>query len=176
MNFGAKSRTLERRPGLQTREFAHMMQHLRTVAVAVVSFGIGIAAARLPFTAHAAGAPLTPASIDLAAMTPDTMPTPSSVFPNLRSKTVVSADGMTAALQMGSAAKHYHANANEVQIFLQGTGTAWLGDRQVPVKPGTMLVIPMGTNHAGFVATSGNLVWVSLKTPPQDPADVHFVP
>lgn len=153
-----------------------MKQHLRTVLIAVVAFGIGLASARLPLIAHAAAAPLAPVAIDLSAMTPDTMPSPSSTFPNLHSKTVVVADGMTAAVQMGAAPKHYHADANEIQIFLEGTGTAWLGDHQVPVKPGTMLVIPKGTNHAAFVETSGHLKWISLKTPPQDPADVHFVP
>lgn len=153
-----------------------MKQQLRTVLIAVVAFGIGLASARLPLIAHAAAMPLAPAAIDLAAMTPNVMPSPSTTFPNLYSKTVVVTDGMTAALQTGGAPRHYHADANEVQIFLEGTGTAWLGDRQVPVKPGTMLIIPKGTNHAGFVETSGHLKWVSLKSPPQDPADVHFVP
>jgi mannose-6-phosphate isomerase-like protein (cupin superfamily) len=153
-----------------------MKQHLRTVVVAVAAFGIGLAAARLPLIAHAAAAPLTPVAIDLTALTSNAMPSPSATFPKLYSKTIVVADGMTAAWQMGDANKHYHAEANEVQIFLEGTGTAWLGDKQVPVKPGTLLVIPKGTNHAGFVASTGMLKWISLKTPPQDPTDVHFVP
>ena len=49
----------------------------------------------------------------------------------------------------------------------------WLGDHQVNLKPGMMVVIPQGTAHAGFTETDGHLKWVSLKTPPQDPADVH---
>ena len=105
--------------------------------------------------AHAAAAPLQAAAVDLLAITPDAMPTPTTTFPNLRSKTLVVADGMTAALQIGTAAKHYHADANEVQIVLAGTGTEWLGNQQVPLQPRMMIVIPSGTNHAGLVDTSG---------------------
>ncbi len=119
---------------------------------------------------------LQPAAIDLLAITTDAMPAPSATFPNLRSKTLVSTPGMALALQTGTAPKHYHADANEIQVVLDGTGTEWLGDKQVDLKPGTMIVIPMGTNHAGLVQTSASpLRFISIKTPPQAPADVHFV-
>jgi mannose-6-phosphate isomerase-like protein (cupin superfamily) len=153
-----------------------MMQHIRIAVVAMLAFAMGMAVSRLPMTARAAAAPLQPATIDLESITPDAMPTPSTTFPNLRSKTFVAADGMTAALQIGTVAKHYHSDANEVQIVLVGTGSEWLADHQVALKPGMMIVIPKGTNHGGTVATSGQLTLVSIKTPPQDPADVHFVP
>jgi mannose-6-phosphate isomerase-like protein (cupin superfamily) len=152
------------------------MRTVRTALVVALAFAAGFAVARLPQTARAAAMPLQPAAIDLTAISLDAMPTPGSVFPNMRSKTLVVADGMTATVQMGTAAKHYHANANEVQIMLEGTGTEWLGDHQVTLKPGMMIVIPMGTNHGGLTVTSGLLKFVSIKTPPQDPADVHFVP
>lgn len=151
------------------------MQHARTLTVAALAFALGAAAARLPLTARAAAPALQPAAIDLITIAPDDMPTPTAVFPNLRSKTLVVADGMTAALQIGTAPKHYHADANEVQIVLDGTGTEWLGDRQVMLKPGMMVVIPSGTNHAGLTETSGHLRFVSFKTPPQAATDVHFV-
>ena len=153
-----------------------MTQYVRTAVVAVLAFGIGFAMARAPLTARAAAQPLQPAAIDLLALAPSALPTPSSAFPNLQSKTLVVTDGMTAAFQTGLAPRHYHASANEVQIFLAGTGTEWLGDQQVPIKPGTMVVIPMGTNHAGFTVASGPLKFVSIKTPPQDPTDVHMAP
>ncbi len=152
-----------------------MKQLFRLLGIAVVSFVLGATLARMPL-ANAAAAPLQAAAIDLMAMTPDAMPSPTTTFPDLRSKTLVVTDGMTAALQMGTAAKHYHADANEVQVVLDGTGTEWLGDRQVTLKPGMMIVIPMGTAHAGLVATSGTLRFVSIKTPPQAPTDVHFMP
>ncbi len=152
-----------------------MKQLLRLIGVAAIGFALGLGAAHMPL-ARAAAAPLQAAAVDLLAISPDAMPTPTATFPNLRSKTVVVADGMTAALQMGTALKHYHADANEIQIVLAGTGTEWLGNNQVPLQPGMMIVIPMGTNHAGLVDTSGGkLRFVSIKTPPQVPADVHFV-
>jgi mannose-6-phosphate isomerase-like protein (cupin superfamily) len=152
-----------------------MKPTLRLLGVAAVSFILGLSIARMPL-AHAAAAPLQASAVDLMAITPDSMPSPTTTFPNLRSKTLVVADGMTAALQMGTAPKHYHADANEVQIVLAGTGTEWLGNEQVPLQPGMMLVIPSGTNHAGLVDTSGGkLRFVSIKTPPQAPTDVHFV-
>jgi mannose-6-phosphate isomerase-like protein (cupin superfamily) len=151
-----------------------MKPTLRLLGVAAIGFALGLSVARIPM-AHAAAAPLQAAAVDLMAIAPEAMPSPTTTFPNLRSKTLVVADGMTAALQMGTAPKHYHADANEVQIVLAGTGTEWLGNEQVALQPGIMLVIPAGTNHAGFVDTSGGkLRFVSIKTPPQAPTDVHF--
>ena len=150
-----------------------MKYDVRIGIVAALTFAAGVAVARVPFPAHAASAPLQPQVIDVTAMTAVSFPSPSATFPNLLSKTVVVTDGMTAAIQTGNAFKHYHANANEIQIILEGSGTEWLGDHQVNVKPGTMVVIPAGTAHAAFTETSGRLKWVSLKTPPQDPTDVH---
>jgi mannose-6-phosphate isomerase-like protein (cupin superfamily) len=153
-----------------------LMRHLRTALIAAFAFALGFAFSHMPLTARAAATPLQPAAIDLMAITPDAMPTPGTTFPNLRSKTLIVTDGMTAALQTGTAAKHYHADANEIQVVMSGTGTEWLGDHQVALKPGMMLVIPMGTNHAGTTATDGPLTILSFKTPPQAPTDVHFVP
>ena len=105
-----------------------MKQLLRLIGVAAVGFALGLGAAHMPL-ARAAAAPLQAAAIDLLAISPDAMPTPTATFPNLRSKTVVVTDGMVAALQMGTALKHYHADANEIQIVLAGTGTERLGQQ-----------------------------------------------
>ncbi|HZV78671.1 MAG TPA: cupin domain-containing protein [Candidatus Binatus sp.] len=153
-----------------------MKHYLRSAIITVLAFALGFAVARTTLVARADAPALQPAAIDLTAITPDSMPTPGTATPNLRSKTLVVTDGMTAAFQTGTAPKHYHANANEVQIVLQGTGTEWLGDQQISLKPGMMIVIPEHTNHAGFAVTSGPLELVSFKTPPQAPTDVHFVP
>jgi quercetin dioxygenase-like cupin family protein len=153
-----------------------MKKILSFLGVAAIGFALGLSVARIPL-AHAAAAPLQAAAVDLLAITPDAMPTPTATFPNLRSKTLVVTDGMTAALQMGTAPKHYHADANEIQFVLAGTGTEWLGDKQIPLQAGMMIVIPAGTNHFGLVDTSGGKMrFVSIKTPPQAPTDVHFVP
>jgi len=147
---------------------------LRTAVVAALAFGAGLAVAHLPQPARAAAAPLQPAVVDLAAITAADLPTPAPASPNLRSKLLVAADGATGQIQIGTVAKHYHADANEIQVVLSGSGTEWLGDKQVALKPGTMLIIPAGTPHAG--TTDPNLKIVSFKTPPQAPTDVHPVP
>jgi mannose-6-phosphate isomerase-like protein (cupin superfamily) len=147
---------------------------LRTAVVAVLAFGAGLAAAHLPQPARAAAPPLQPAVIDLAAMAPSDLPTPTAASPNVRSKLLAAADGATVQVQIGTVIKHYHADANEIQIVLSGSGTEWLGDKQVALKPGTMLVIPAGTPHAG--TTDPNLKIVAIKTPPQAATDVHPVP
>ena len=66
-----------------------------------------------------------------------------------RSKMFVSADGATISVQNGMVPKHMHPNTNEMQYILEGTGTIWLGDKQVTVKPGDLVVIPKGTAHGG---------------------------
>ena len=49
----------------------------------------------------------------------------------MRNKTFVAVDGATISVQDGSPPKHLHANANEIQYILEGTGTIWLGDKEV---------------------------------------------
>ena len=58
----------------------------------------------------------------------------------MRNKTFVSVDGATISIQDGSPPKHLHANANEIQYILEGKGTIWLGDKEVAVKPGDLVV------------------------------------
>jgi mannose-6-phosphate isomerase-like protein (cupin superfamily) len=147
---------------------------LRTAAVAALAFGAGLAVSHLPQPARAAAAPLQAAAIDLAAIAPTDLPTPTAASPNLRSKLLFVADGSTGQIQLGTVAKHYHADANEIQYVVSGTGTEWLGDKQVALKPGMLLIIPAGTPHAG--TTDPNLKIYAIKTPPQTATDVHPVP
>ena len=147
---------------------------LRTAAVAAVAFAAGLAVSHVPQAARAAAAPLQPAVIDLSALTPADLPTPTPASPTLRSKLLAVTDGATAQVQIGTVAKHYHADANEIQIVMSGSGTEWLGDKQVALKPGMMLIIPAGTHHGG--TTDPNLKIAAFKTPPQAATDVHPVP
>jgi mannose-6-phosphate isomerase-like protein (cupin superfamily) len=147
---------------------------LRTAAVAGLAFAAGLAVAHVQQPAGAAAAPLQPAVIDLTALQPSDLPTPTPASPNLRSKVLAAADGATVQVQIGTVLKHFHADANEIQIVLAGTGTEWLGDKQVALRPGLMLVIPAGTPHAGTVDPS--LKILAIKTPPQAATDVHPVP
>ena len=78
------------------------------------------------------------------------------------------------ALSVGTAPKHYHSGTTEVQLVLDGTGTEWLGDKQIDLKPGTLVIIPPNTNHGGL--TGGPFRVYTVKTPPQMPDDYHAAP
>jgi mannose-6-phosphate isomerase-like protein (cupin superfamily) len=152
------------------------MKTLQYLFVAAIAFGLGVTVARIPL-ARAAAAPLQPAAIDLMTITTADMPPPTAIFPNLHVKQLLATDGMTAQLALGTAPKHYHAGAAEIQVILDGTGQEWLGDRKIDLKPGMMIVIPAGTAHSGTVDTSGGkLRLVAFKTPPQAPDDIHLMP
>jgi mannose-6-phosphate isomerase-like protein (cupin superfamily) len=92
-----------------------------------------------------------------------------------RSKMFVAADGMTISVQAGNVPKHMHPNTNEMQYILEGTGTIWLGDKEVRVKPGDLVVIPKGTAHGGTKPDSGAFKAIAIKTPPQAPDDTKML-
>ena len=156
------------------------MKQIATVAAAViVAFGAGFGAARLTPPAGAASVQMVPQIIDLGAITPNDLPPPAADVAGkpatVRTKGLVSQDGATVGIQIGTVPKHYHADANEIQYVIDGTGTEWLGDKQVALKPGIMLIIPKGTPHGGSTETSG-LKIIAIKTPPQAPDDTHMLP
>lgn len=93
----------------------------------------------------------------------------------MRNKVLATADGMTIAIQDGSPPKHLHANAHEIQYILEGTGTIWLGDKEVTVKPGDLVIIPKGTPHAGTKPQGRTIKALAIKTPPQAPDDVKLL-
>lgn len=134
-----------------------------TLAVAT-AFAAGFGVAHLSAPAGAASMPMTPQLIDLTTLPVD------------RSKLLVAQDGMTLAVQVGAVPKHYHADANEIQYVIEGTGTEWLGDQQVNLKPGMLLIIPKTTPHGGSVVLTGSLRLMAIKTPPQAPDDTHLLP
>ncbi|MEA2918836.1 MAG: hypothetical protein QOJ15_10917 [Bradyrhizobium sp.] len=92
-----------------------------------------------------------------------------------RSKMFVAADGGTVSVQDGSVPKHLHPNANEMQYILEGTGTIWLGDKEVKVKPGDLVIIPHGTPHGGTKPDGKSIRAIAIKTPPQTPDDVKLL-
>ena len=93
----------------------------------------------------------------------------------MRNKLFVSADGATISVQDGNVPKHMHPNTNEIQYILEGTGTIWLGDREVKVKPGDLIIIPKGTPHGGTKPDGRTLKAIAIKTPPQAPDDVKLL-
>jgi mannose-6-phosphate isomerase-like protein (cupin superfamily) len=92
-----------------------------------------------------------------------------------RSRMFMSADGATISIQVGNVPKHMHPNTNEIQYILDGTGTIWLGDKEVTVKPGDLVIIPKGTTHGGTKPISGQVKAIAIKTPPQAPDDTKLL-
>jgi hypothetical protein len=73
------------------------------------------------------------------------------------------------SIQDGNVPKHMHPNTNEMQFILEGTGTIWLGDKEVTVKPADLVVIPKGTPHGGNKPIGRPMKAIAIKTPPQAP-------
>ena len=92
-----------------------------------------------------------------------------------RSKTFMTVDGATISIQDGNVGKHMHPNTNEIQFILEGTGTIWLGDKEVEVKPGDLVVIPKGTPHGGTKPDGRTIKAIAIKTPPQAPDDIKLL-
>ncbi len=151
------------------------MKHVRLFFLLALAFSAGALVSRLPGGAAAAApAPPIATSIDLTALSPSDLPPPNAALPNMRTKVLGVVDSTAFAYSVGTAPKHTHAGTTEVQLFLDGTGTEWLGDKQIPVGPGTFVVIPPNTAHGGF--TGGPFRIYVVKTPPQEPNDYHAVP
>ena len=142
---------------------------LGTVALA---FAAGYGARLLP-QAIAADTMMTAQVLHLPDLSGDALGLVSGT--GLRSKMFVAADGMTISVQAGNVPKHMHPNTNEMQYILEGTGTIWLGDKEVRVKPGDLVVIPKGTAHGGTKPDSGVFKAIAIKTPPQAPDDTKLL-
>jgi mannose-6-phosphate isomerase-like protein (cupin superfamily) len=143
----------------------HRALFLGSIALA---FAAGCGATRLlPQAAIAADTMMTAQVLHVPNLSGDALGPASGT--GFRSKTFVMADGMTLAVQAGNVPKHMHPDANEIQYILEGTGTIWLGEKEVSVKPGDLVVIPKGTAHGGTKPDSGSapIKAIALKTPPQ---------
>ena len=151
-----------------------MRQYPVMLGITVAAFAAGLYAS--PWlhdtvaTAHAASAPLTPAVIDLAALKHADIPTTSN--PEMNSRLLVVTDNATIAVQSGNVAKHMHPKTDEIQYIIEGSGSMWIGDERKEFKPGTLLIIPKGTAHAGTIVASGPVKALAIKIPPQPADDV----
>jgi mannose-6-phosphate isomerase-like protein (cupin superfamily) len=111
--------------------------------------------------------------MDLNALKPADLGT--TPYPELKSKTLVTTDNATVAIQSGNVDKHIHQKTDEIQYIIEGSGTVWLGTERKEFKPGTLLVIPKGTAHAGSIVTNGPVKAIAIKIPPQPAGDITFV-
>ncbi len=146
-------------------------------AALAAAFAAGLCADRLIDAAEAQSAPprMTPQIVNLFSMTDEEI---GALIPNtdLRSRTLVATPDGTVGVQSGNVARHFHADADEIQLILAGSGSFWLADREVQVKPGDLVIIPRGTPHAGSRATEGRFRALAIKLPPQRAGDTHPVP
>jgi mannose-6-phosphate isomerase-like protein (cupin superfamily) len=126
--------------------------------------------------AHAQGAQtstLTAQMIDLASIKHGDLPTTSN--PEMNTKLLVNTDMATVQIQSGNVAKHIHPKTDEIQYIIEGSGAMWLGNERKEFKPGTIIIIPKGTAHAGTLVASGPVKALAIKIPKQPPDDTVFV-
>jgi mannose-6-phosphate isomerase-like protein (cupin superfamily) len=154
---------------------------LRGPALSILSlalaFGGGIAASPLirdaiP-AAHADDSTLQPQMIDLMALKHADLPETSN--PEMRNRMLVNTPNATIALQSGNVAKHIHPKTDEIQYIVEGSGAMWLGNERKEFRPGTLIIIPKGTAHAGTIVSNGPVKAIAIKIPPQPKDDVVFV-
>ena len=151
---------------------------LKTIAAVAFAFLAGLVVS--PFVQRAvsdaraqSAPPLVPAMIDLMALKHGDLPTTSN--PEMNSRSLVTTDNSTIAIQSGNVAKHMHPKTNEIQYIIEGSGAMWLGNERKEFKPGTLIIIPKGTAHAGTLVTSGPVKAIAIKIPPQPSDDVVFL-
>jgi len=84
----------------------------------------------------------------------------------MHSKMFVSADGATISIQDGNVGSTCISTPTRFSTSSK-TGTIWLGDKEVTVKPGDLIVIPKGTPHGGTKPNGRALKAIAIKTPPQ---------
>ena len=149
---------------------------LAPIALAL-AFGAGLAASpmlqrALP-EAHADDSTLQPQMIDLTALKHADLPeTPN---PEMHNRPLVNTPNATVALQSGNVAKHIHPKTDEIQYIVEGSGSMWLGNERKEFKPGTLIIIPKGTAHAGTIVADGPVKAIAIKIPPQPKDDVVFL-
>jgi len=148
------------------------MNRMTAILSIAAAFAAGCGVTHLMQPARAA-ADLTPQILHVPELLGDALSPANAV--GFRSKTFVGADGATVSVQDGSVPKHLHPNANEIQYILEGTGTIWLGDKEVQVKPGDLVIIPHGTAHGGTKPDGRSIRAIAIKTPPQTPDDVKLL-
>jgi mannose-6-phosphate isomerase-like protein (cupin superfamily) len=123
--------------------------------------------------AQAQGAEPQAQVLDLTAIKHADLPTTSN--PEMNSKALVVTQNATVSLQSGNVAKHMHPRTLEIQYIVEGSGAMWLGNERREFKPGTLIVIPKGTAHAGTIVSSGPVKAIAIKIPPQPADDVVFL-
>lgn len=152
------------------------MRKVVIAASVAAAFASGYVASRIVPDALAQGVAsgLTAQIIDISGMSDEQI---GPLIPNteLRTRTLVATEWGTVGVQAGNIFKHYHADANELQYIIEGTGSFWLGDKEVQIKPGDLVIIPKGVHHAGSKPSTGRFKALAIKLPPQRSDDTKRV-
>jgi mannose-6-phosphate isomerase-like protein (cupin superfamily) len=153
------------------------MRHVTIATAIVLAFAAGLVVSPMtrfaPPDAHSQTPPLTPMMIDLAALKHADLPTTPN--PEMNARGLVTTDNATIGIQSGNVAKHIHPKTDEIQYIIEGSGKMWLGSERKEFKPGTLIIIPKGTPHAGTIVSSGPVKAIAIKIPPQPSDDIKFV-
>jgi mannose-6-phosphate isomerase-like protein (cupin superfamily) len=149
-----------------------MNRIVTTISIAA-AFAAGCGVTHLMQPARAATENITAQVVHTGEMEGDALSAPNAG--GMRNKLFVAVDGATISIQDGNAPKHLHPNTNEIHYILEGTGTMWLGDKEVRVKPGDLVIIPKGTAHGGTKPDGRTLKSIAIKTPPQAPDDMKML-
>ena len=119
--------------------------------------------------ARAESAPLSPFMLNLFDMKREDLSI--GPYPDFRARNFVVTENATVGVQSGNVPKHMHPMTDEIQYIIEGRGSMWLGDERKEFGPGTLIVIPKGTAHAGSMVTSGPVKALVIKIPPQGRED-----
>jgi mannose-6-phosphate isomerase-like protein (cupin superfamily) len=149
------------------------MNRTATILSIAAAFAAGCAVTHVMRPALAAPDVITAQVVHTGDFEGDAISQPSSI--GMRNKTFVSVDGATISIQDGNPPKHLHNLSNEIQYVLEGTGTMWLGDKEVPIKPGDLIIIPKGTPHGGNKTDGRPIKALAIKTPPPAPDDTKML-
>lgn len=93
----------------------------------------------------------------------------------MNDRRLVTTDNATVAVQSGNVKKHKHPQTDEIQYIIEGSGSMWVGDQRKEYKPGTIIIIPKGTAHAGSIVANGPVKALVIKIPPQPADDTVFL-
>jgi mannose-6-phosphate isomerase-like protein (cupin superfamily) len=72
--------------------------------------------------------------------------------------------------------RFYHTGYDEVYYVLSGSGTVTLDGEALPLRPGSVVVIPAGVTHALQVSEGEELEFVIFGTPPMLMSDERARP
>lgn len=68
---------------------------------------------------------------------------------------------------------HYHKKVTEFYYIISGTGKVYLNDDEVPLAPGTCVMIKPGTRHRA-VSDSDSMDILVVSSPPYDSNDKFY--